>query len=236
MSQRQQNKEMQELKSTITSEMNSINIKDMLALALQSKQGRKPKQKGLFLVASQKVFKAHLLCQPAVLAVSPPEVSDNVNAYIPPPPPPQMSLSQSSAPPATPMPSIPSITINFSNSPSGSMALPSPSVSYMQPSQSSPLAPPFSPMLPPVALQDQSRGFSQSLALSEVDIMAQKWALMVAKYGDARLRKHHWDFVNNKYLPHYNFRPLAQIADVWAEWTEALMDICLCANWMRVGV
>ena len=54
MSQRQQNEEMQELKSTVMSEMNSI--KDMLALALRSKQGRKLNQKGLFLISLEKVL------------------------------------------------------------------------------------------------------------------------------------------------------------------------------------
>jgi hypothetical protein len=60
MSQRQQNEEMQELKSTVTSEMNSI--KDMLALALGSKQGRKPNQKGLFLTSLENILRlTHLL-------------------------------------------------------------------------------------------------------------------------------------------------------------------------------
>jgi hypothetical protein len=135
-------------------------------------------------------------------------------------------LPLQTAPLATPLPSIPSITINFPNSPSGSTALPSPSVSYLPPpvdsSWSSPLALQFSPTPPPVALQDQSHRFSQSLAPSEVDIKAQKWALMVAKYGDAHLRKHLWDFVDNEYLPHYNFRPLTRIADIWAEWTDGI--------------
>jgi hypothetical protein len=45
MAQRQQNDEMQELKNTVESEMSSI--RDMLALALGSRQGRKPNQKGL---------------------------------------------------------------------------------------------------------------------------------------------------------------------------------------------
>ena len=96
----------------------------------------------------------------------------------------------------------------------------------MQPSidssQASPLAPLFSPTPSPIVLQDQSRRFSQSLAPSEVDIKAQKWALMVEKYGDARLRKHLWDFVDNEYLPHYNFHPLVRIADIWAEWTDGI--------------
>jgi hypothetical protein len=60
------------------------------------------------------------------------------------------------------------------------------------------------------------------LAPSEVDIKVQKWALIAAKYGDARLRKHLWDFVDNEYLPHYNFHPLARIADIWAEWTDGI--------------
>ena len=47
MSQRQQSNEMQELKNTVVNEMSSI--KDMLALALGSKQGWKPNQKGWFL-------------------------------------------------------------------------------------------------------------------------------------------------------------------------------------------
>jgi hypothetical protein len=50
MSQHQQSNEMQELKNTVANEMSSI--KDMLALALGSKQGRKPNQKGQFLTLS----------------------------------------------------------------------------------------------------------------------------------------------------------------------------------------
>ena len=46
MAQRQQNNEMQELKTTFTREM--YGIKNMLAFALGSKQGRKLNQKGLF--------------------------------------------------------------------------------------------------------------------------------------------------------------------------------------------
>jgi hypothetical protein len=46
---------------------------------------------------------------------------------------------------------------------------------------------------------------------------------MAAKYDDARLQKHVWDFVDNEFLPHYNFRPqVARIAEVWTEWTVGI--------------
>jgi hypothetical protein len=57
---------------------------------------------------------------------------------------------------------------------------------------------------------------------------------MVNKYGDTRLRKHQWDFVDNEYLPHYNYRPLTQIVDVWTEWTTGI-DGCLSVRELDEG-
>lgn len=77
-------------------------------------------------------------------------------------------------------------------------------------------------LTPSVPLEDQSRRFSQSLVPSEADTKTLKWAQMAAKYGDTHLRNHVWDFVDNEFLPHYSFRPITRIAEVWTEWTVGI--------------
>jgi hypothetical protein len=55
-----------------------------------------------------------------------------------------------------------------------------------------------------------------------------EWAKLAAKFGDARLRGHQWEWVasgdhnSGHYLPYYAFQPLSTVTDIWEEWVSGL--------------
>jgi hypothetical protein len=63
------------------------------------------------------------------------------------------------------------------------------------------------------------------LTPSEVQVAA--WKAMAEKYGEARLRRHQWEWIDsgvkaNTYRPYYQYQDLAKISDVWSEWVTGL--------------
>jgi hypothetical protein len=173
------------------------------------------------------VFSPDRIRQPVTLAVPPPELPER-----------QDTSTLPSFDPVTPTPSIPSITINFSGSQSGTFQVPQ--IVMANPVTSTPsfshngLPSPASQPALSSGANTQPQLFSQSLSPSENDLKAIKWAQIAAKYGDARLRNHDWDFIDGEFLPHYNFRPLTQISEVWTEWTEGI-DGCLSLRELDEG-
>lgn len=133
---------------------------------------------------------------------------------------------------------MPNITINFSGSQCGTFQIPQAvaAIPIASPPSFSHNHMPSPAPQPPLSLSTTAQGqlFSQSLAPSEDDLKATKWNEMVVKYGDARLRNHLWDFTDGEFLPHYSFRPLIQISEVWTEWTEGI-DGCLSLRELEEG-
>jgi Transcriptional activator of glycolytic enzymes len=49
-----------------------------------------------------------------------------------------------------------------------------------------------------------------------------KWALLVAKFSDSQLRRHQWEWTGGDWLPYYRYKPVAQISDIWLEWSDGV--------------
>lgn len=48
-----------------------------------------------------------------------------------------------------------------------------------------------------------------------------KWAELVARFDEARLHRHLWDWAvkEKDWLPIYRYQPVSDISDIWTEWS-----------------
>lgn len=49
-----------------------------------------------------------------------------------------------------------------------------------------------------------------------------KWNTLTTKYGEGRVYRHTWDWVQGDFLPVYLYQPADQLTDYWTEWTEGI--------------
>lgn len=99
-----------------------------------------------------------------------------------------------------------------------------------------PVAPPTAPVQPvppPPRSIASTPSSTTSSTLSSAEIRHQEqlkqedWQKLVNKYGDARLRRHQWEWVTkgpraNTWLPYYQYQTVNKITDVWTEWVTGL--------------
>ncbi|KAJ7060174.1 hypothetical protein C8F01DRAFT_1084569 [Mycena amicta] len=125
--------------------------------------------------------------------------------------------------PPLPLPAFPTLDHPFNNQlPVNDQPLtrthdpsPPPSLQLSPAAIALPSSPP--PIAPPQPVHNHS-------TLS--DIQKAEWARLGAKFPDARLRAHRWEWLTggpkaNSYLPYYEYRePLKTICDVWQEYAE----------------
>ena len=49
-----------------------------------------------------------------------------------------------------------------------------------------------------------------------------KWNALIAKYGEARVHQHAWDWVHGDFLPVYLYQSVDRLTDYWTEWAEGI--------------
>jgi hypothetical protein len=49
-----------------------------------------------------------------------------------------------------------------------------------------------------------------------------KWNILLTKYGEARVHKHTWEWVQGDFLPFYVYQSVIRLTDYWTEWTEGI--------------
>ena len=48
------------------------------------------------------------------------------------------------------------------------------------------------------------------------------WTALTKRYGRARLDAHQWEWRDGDWLPHYRYRPVSTITELWTEHAEGL--------------
>ncbi len=48
------------------------------------------------------------------------------------------------------------------------------------------------------------------------------WNSLIAKYGEAQVHKHTWDWVRGDFLPVYVYQSVDRLTDYWTEWAEGI--------------
>ncbi|KAH9178186.1 hypothetical protein EDB89DRAFT_1151070 [Lactarius sanguifluus] len=49
-----------------------------------------------------------------------------------------------------------------------------------------------------------------------------KWNSLIVKYGEARVHKHEWDWVQGNFLPIYIYQSVNRLTDYWTEWMRGI--------------
>ena len=77
-------------------------------------------------------------------------------------------------------------------------------------------------MAPPTLPGD----FPPSLVAGKVDPTSDnqkvQWAALTGRFDQARMTRHQWAWTKGKWVPEYDYQPVAQISDVWTEWHTGL--------------
>ncbi|GLB45440.1 hypothetical protein LshimejAT787_2201030 [Lyophyllum shimeji] len=152
-----------------------------------------------------------------------------------------LSLAATPASPAPPMTQISAVAAAVNVVPAPSWTTASPALARSPPRLASPspfctaLQPvpqPQSPLrfqmslpatsvcagLPPPPQPQSPPHFWTSLPATPSDPDA-KWAALVQRFGETQLRLHFPEWINGEWLPHYKYKALPAITDIWTEWT-----------------